>query len=434
MISRATLLAALLLGPLAFAQPVDDVAAVRAEFEYGRFDDALVHAQARIDQGELSPEQLAELHKLAGLSAFNLGKQADAERHLLALIRLNPDFILDPFAVPPPAMKFFDKLKLSHAEELEQIRQARRTEQLQREAERREEARRKEEEQRRRLEELSRRVTLRTVEKKSYLVNFLPFGLGQFQQGRNGTGIVIAVAEGALLTTAAVSYFVFHSFEQHQQLQITDYRDPDLTVTGPVIVDWVYVPARYEAPARNWRTAHYVSLYAAAGVYALGGDRRPLPPPRRGDHHHHRGARARRQPGRRSSSTAPSPRAPSSLRSPAEASPGSTSASDVPPESFRDASAHPPHSRRPDPHGDPGQAADLGRPRRRQRRPARRPRGPRERVPHPPRRQDVDRGHRRPPVLREREEEARAPARALRRDPRRRQRAVVRARARAGAR
>lgn len=272
MSARLFLVGALLLAPLQVAaQPVGEtIAAIRAEFEYGRFEESLAHAQVRIDQGELSVDQLIELHKLAGLSAFNLGKQADAERHLIALIRLNPDYVLDPFAVPPPAVKFFDKMKLDNAQELELIRQARRAEQIQREAAAREEARRKEEEQRRRLEELSRRVTLRTVERKSYLVNFLPFGLGQFQQERAGTGILIAALQGGLLTTTLVSYFAYNSFAQRTTLRLTEYDDPDPDRAGPLVVEFDYIPRRYEAPARNWRTAHYASIWGFVGVYALG--------------------------------------------------------------------------------------------------------------------------------------------------------------------
>ena len=81
------------------------VPALRSSYEYGRYAEVLERATRRIDQGRLSEQDLLELHKLAGLSAFNLHRADDATRHFRALLRLEPDFHLDPFAVPPPAVK-----------------------------------------------------------------------------------------------------------------------------------------------------------------------------------------------------------------------------------------------------------------------------------------------------------------------------------------
>ena len=38
---------------------------------------------------------------------------------------------------------------------------------------------------------LGSRIKVRTIEKRSMLVNFIPFGAGQFQQGRTGWGVVV---------------------------------------------------------------------------------------------------------------------------------------------------------------------------------------------------------------------------------------------------
>jgi hypothetical protein len=175
--------------PLAEEWKDEAVSGLRSSYEYGRYAEVLERAAARIDRGRLGEQDLVELHKLAGLSAFHLHRGDEAERHFRALLRLDPDFHLDPFAVPPPAVTYLDTLRGEMEAELEQVRQERRLrlERERQDVERRERERVEGEEQRRRLELMSRQVTVRVVEKHSVLVNLIPFGAGQFQQGRTGS-------------------------------------------------------------------------------------------------------------------------------------------------------------------------------------------------------------------------------------------------------
>src|SRR5438874_7564024 len=70
-------------------------------------DPLLVHA--------LSPADVAEAHRLAGLAAFFQHRSADAETHFLAYLRLDLDARLDPALVPPEAVTFFDAVRARHA-------------------------------------------------------------------------------------------------------------------------------------------------------------------------------------------------------------------------------------------------------------------------------------------------------------------------------
>jgi hypothetical protein len=239
-------------------QPTTDpiVAPLVSAFEYGKFEDVLARAEANIDQGHLSEAQLVQLHRLAGLSAFNLQQLPVAERHFTALLELDPDFQLDPFAVPPPAIRFFEELRKKLAPQLANARLARqrRAEQAQREAE--EKARQQAEAtaERHRLEEAARRVTLRTVEKRSFWVNFVPFGAGQFQQGRDGVAVALAVSEGALAVTSVISYFAYDSLFETRSFDEV----PGATETG--------IPESRRIEARNWRL---LKLGSAIGFYLL---------------------------------------------------------------------------------------------------------------------------------------------------------------------
>jgi tetratricopeptide (TPR) repeat protein len=243
-------------------EPVDpEVPALRASYEYGRYEEVIERAGSRIDRGLLSEEELAELHKLAGLSAFNLGRTGDAERHFRALLRLDPDFKLDPFAVPPPVVEYLEGIREEMAAELELVRQERRLrlERERTETERRERERVAAEEQRRRLEVLSRQVTVRRVEKRSFLVNFVPFGAGQFQQGRNGLGTVLAATEGALAVTSVIAFFAYESLFETGKVVVDDIR-------RPTEVPVRYIPTERLPQAKGWQ---WLKWGSAMGFYAL---------------------------------------------------------------------------------------------------------------------------------------------------------------------
>ncbi|WP_164014001.1 tetratricopeptide repeat protein [Pyxidicoccus trucidator] len=267
----------LLLWVLALAAPAtvlaqdsgdSEVDSLRASFEYGKYAEVLDRAGARIDRGGLAEHELVELHKLAGLAAFNLGRTEDATRHLRALLRLDPDYGLDPFVVPPPAVAFLDALKEEMSSELEFLRQEQRLRQEREkaEAERRERERVEAEVQRRRAEELASQVTVRTVEKRNFLVNFVPFGAGQFQQGRTSLGIVFAATEGALAVTSIISFFAYDSLFEEQVIDLDNVLDPD----GRASVRVRFIPTSRRRQRDTWQL---LKLSSAAGfytIYALG--------------------------------------------------------------------------------------------------------------------------------------------------------------------
>jgi tetratricopeptide (TPR) repeat protein len=260
----------LLLAPMAArAQDADaEVSGIRAAFEYGKYAEVIERATSRIDRGGLSEELLVDLHELAGLAAFNLQRLSDAERHFSALLRLEPDHSLDPFVVPPPAVTYFDKLKQRMAPELDFLRQERRLrqERARVEAERRERERLAAEEQRRRAEALARQVTIRTVEKRNFLVNFVPFGAGQFQQGRNSLGVIFAASEGALAVTSVIAYFAYEALFETDSIEVDDV----LTETGKAIITVRYIPTSRERQADVWRLLKIGSASGFYTVYALG--------------------------------------------------------------------------------------------------------------------------------------------------------------------
>ena len=264
------LLLALLLTRPVHAQEGEsaELTSIRSAFEFGKYADVLERAVARIDRGRLDEASLVELHKLAGLSAFNLGRREDAARHLRALLRLEPDFGLDPFIVPPPAIAFFEELRRDMRAELTLIRQEKRlrVERERAEAAQREQERLQAEERRRRVEELARQVTVRTVEKRSFLVNFVPFGAGQFQQGRTSLGVIFAATEGAFAVSSVLAFFAYDNLYEDETFTVDDRSSP----TGTTQITARFIPTRKAAQRDAWRLVKYGSAAGFYAMYALG--------------------------------------------------------------------------------------------------------------------------------------------------------------------
>jgi hypothetical protein len=243
-----------------------DLAALAAAYDYGRYAEVLARANARLDGASLNAGALVQLHKLAGLSAFNLHRLDEADRHVAALLRLDPDFSLDPFIYPPLVVAFVEKQRRAMAAELEFLREQRR----QREAaaklaaEERAALARETEVQRRELEEMSRQITVRTVEKHNVLVNFVPFGAGQFQEGRVGVGTGFAIAEGVLAIGSIVGYFVYGSILTNRTIQLDTFPG-----SSQVIVQ-TGIPAARAGEAQAWRVVKVTSGIGFYAVYVAG--------------------------------------------------------------------------------------------------------------------------------------------------------------------
>ncbi len=239
-----------------------DLAALAAAYDYGRYAEVLARANARIDGVGLNANALVELHKLAGLSAFNLHRLDEAERHVAALLRLDPDFSLDPFVYPPPTVAFVESQRRAMAAELEFLREQRRQREAAAKAAAEERAAlaQQTEAQRRAIEEMSRQITVRTVEKHSVLVNFVPFGAGQFQEGRVGAGTGFAVAEGVLAVVSIVGYFVYGSLITTRTIQVETFPGTTQTIvqTG--------IPAARAGEAQTWNV---VKVSSGIGFYAV---------------------------------------------------------------------------------------------------------------------------------------------------------------------
>lgn len=266
--ARCVVFLAVLLPALALAQVVPDreIEVSRSLYDAGKYAEALARVSAAMRGTNFTDAQRIELLKLGGLSAFNLGDLNAAKAQFLQLLQLNPDYVLDPFAVAPPAIRLFDQVKKDNAAQLDLVRQqiALRAEQERRAQEERERLLKEEEERRRRMEALSSMVTVRTVKSQSMLVNFIPFGAGQFQQGRTGWGVAFAVSEGILAVVSIISYFALDALFEPVTYTWTDRLTAD--GTGVFSITVKRIPPTRQTEADVWRA---LKLSSGIGFYAL---------------------------------------------------------------------------------------------------------------------------------------------------------------------
>jgi hypothetical protein len=197
-------------GPPAGASP-DPLRNARNTFEYGSYEDARRLAEELLTGHRLAEERdLVEAYRIIGLSHFYLNHTESARRSFIELLSVDPDFTMDPLLVPPAAVAFFDGVKRDKADLLAPIRERRRVlaEQERLAAEAR---RRLLEESLRRQTEPDRPVLVQRVETRTFVVNLLPFGAGQFQEGRPAWGAGFAGAQVAALVVSGVSYGLIES-------------------------------------------------------------------------------------------------------------------------------------------------------------------------------------------------------------------------------
>jgi hypothetical protein len=205
----------------------------------------------------LADEDAVEAWKLLGISEYHLGDKGSARTAFVNLLSFDPDYALDPFLVPPPIVEFFDKVKKDHEPELAPLRERKRA--------LKEQQRLADEAKRRLLAEEQARngppTKVIRVEERVYALNWLPFGVGQYQNGERSKGTLFAVSE---LTLALVNVGAIVAFNQ-----IADNPSRSCTSSEPNCAQPPYTDSD-RATLNRLETVKYVSAGLFWAVYGIG--------------------------------------------------------------------------------------------------------------------------------------------------------------------
>lgn len=208
----------------------DELRRAKNEYAYGNYEESVRRLRSLLYPMRLrSDEQVIEARRYLALSYYLLDEREMLEEEFRKLLFLDPDYELDPFSIAPPVIELFEQVRKELAPELDAIRQRKADERLSQTS----------------TEGLLRTID-RTVTERSELATFLPFGVGQFQNGDTELGIFFAASEAVLLAVNVGAFL-------YARYGIGDSFDPE-----------------EENTVRALAFAQYGSLVLFATVYSLG--------------------------------------------------------------------------------------------------------------------------------------------------------------------
>jgi len=187
----ALALALVLIAPMpeAAASPRQDLDQARQSFRQHDYDSARKLATFLLypDEKLAMPDDLVEAHVILGASNFETGHNAEAKLEFEKALQIQPEKSLTDLLFSEGAIRLFDRTKAELVEREERDAQLRRL------VDERERIRKYKE-------------SLVFVEKRSFIINFAPFGAGQFQNKQPTRGLLFAVGEGLTGATSVTAF------------------------------------------------------------------------------------------------------------------------------------------------------------------------------------------------------------------------------------
>jgi hypothetical protein len=197
---------------LALASPTQEFERGRIAFGRGEYLRAmellrpLLYPELRLEtEGEV-----VQAHRMLGVANLFEGRPAEAKVEFRKLLELRPDYRFDPLLDPPRVVDFFNSVLKEEEDEIAALEAKRKKQEAERAAQRREEAER--------LRVATAKVIL--YERHSYVLNFVPFGAGQFQNGQRRKGLAFAGAEVGLAVISVgtfVTNFWLFGLQPHRR-------------------------------------------------------------------------------------------------------------------------------------------------------------------------------------------------------------------------
>ncbi len=175
----------------ASASPTQDLERARFSFREHDYDSAMKLATFLLypDEKLAAPADLVEAHVILGASNYETGHRAEAKTEFEKALQIQPEKTLTDKLFSEGAIRLFSEAKADIEARAERDAQLRKL------ADERERIRKYKE-------------SLVFVEKRSFVINFAPFGAGQFQNKQPMRGLLFAAGQG-LTGGISVGAFVY---------------------------------------------------------------------------------------------------------------------------------------------------------------------------------------------------------------------------------
>jgi len=164
----------------------------------------LVYPEVLLD----SEGEVVQAHRMLGVAYLYTNRPEEAKREFHKLLELRPDYRFDPLLDPQPVVDAFNAVVQEEEAEIAAIELRRRQRDAELAARRQREARLR-----------ATPAPPLVYERHSYLLNFVPFGAGQFQNGQRRRGWLFLGLEGGLAAIsvgAFVANFALYGIEPHR--------------------------------------------------------------------------------------------------------------------------------------------------------------------------------------------------------------------------
>lgn len=179
------------------ASPSDELERGRRAYDRGDYEQAirllapLLYPEPRL--GSESDQVAAR--RMVGTAYLFENRTQDAQKEFRKLLQLRPTFQFDPLLESPQVVEFFDRVRKEQSAELLAL-----------------ETRRREAEAARQRELAARMAAPKIIEKRIikslYGLNFVPFGVGQFQNGQPQKGWKFLSTEATLAALSVGTFIV----------------------------------------------------------------------------------------------------------------------------------------------------------------------------------------------------------------------------------
>jgi tetratricopeptide (TPR) repeat protein len=181
-VRRALIVLFALAAATASASPKDDLDHARSDFRAHDYESAMKQLKNLLYPSEqlALTSDLLEARQMLGACDFEVGRTEEAKGEFEKALQIDPSARLDSNFFTSGAQHLFDETR----SDLE-VRRAKEAEV------------RKLQEERERLQKIRENLVL--VESHHYYINFLPFGFGQFQNGDQTKGYLLAAGQGVTL-------------------------------------------------------------------------------------------------------------------------------------------------------------------------------------------------------------------------------------------
>lgn len=182
-------------GVAAAATPEEEFRAGEDAFRYQNYEqavrtlEALLYPNVRLSD----PQQIVMTREYLGASYWWLDRKDAAEEEFIALLALDPEHDLDAFYHPPPLIQFYDGIRAK----LERLGVIRKPDGGNPPVD---------------TPQGPQKVLVRTVEKHPFVLNLVPFGVGQFENGDTTGGVLFLVGESLALASTIATYFLILDF------------------------------------------------------------------------------------------------------------------------------------------------------------------------------------------------------------------------------